>query len=484
MQYPGFVGPTNATQSPMADAEQLVNFYVEPVGSQAAPSPGVLLPTPGQTPFLTTSSVGTRGFINIGTRAFTVIGTGFYEVFEDGTSTLWGTVMQDNYPATLSYNGVTGGQLFITSGGNGYLFVLASNTLSTISALVGKATQGGAKDGFFLCFDINTSTVFLSDLNDGATWDPTQYFQRSLAPDPWKAMVVSNPEIWMIGEVTGEAWYNAGNFPQPFAPIPGAFFQFGTRAPFSATLAGATLIWLANTVDGFAGIVAARGYSPQSISTYAVDTALAAYARAQKADDCEALVYQEAGHLFVCFNFAAAQATWVVDLQTNLWHKRGTWNTSADRYDVWSPRVHMQAFGQHLVGDRSSGTICRMDLTIGTEADGTPIRRLRTPPPIWARNNKRLVIGRLELNMDTGLGLANGQGSAPVVLLRSSINTRTWGAQTQRGAGRIGKYGTRVVWTRVASSMKVWMPEIVVADPIPYRIAGCEITGSGFEVAA
>ena len=32
-------------------------------------------------------------------------------------------------------------------------------------------------------------------------------------------MIVAPPEIWLIGEQTGEVWYDSGAYPQPFAPI-------------------------------------------------------------------------------------------------------------------------------------------------------------------------------------------------------------------------------------------------------------------------
>ena len=482
--YPGFVGVANALHSPMADAEQLVNLYLAPTQSAGAPTEAALWPTPGQTAFAQTTDVETRAAFTTGTRAFVVVGPGFWELFTDSSPIRRGTLAVDTYPATISYNGVEGGQLLVTSGSNGYLYDLTTNDLSAITALVGKATMGGAKDGFFLAFDIRTSTVWLSDLLDGATWDPTQFFRRSLAPDPWRAMVVSNPEIWLIGEVTGEAWYNSGAFPQPFAPIAGAFFNYGTRAPFSVRLSGDTLLWLANTSDGPGRIVSATGYQPRPISSSAVDTAIAGYIRAQRAEDCETLVYQEDGHTFACFSFPSANATWAVDLETGAWHQRGTWNTVEHRYDVWTPRVHMHAFGKHLVGDRGTGQISSVDLTHGYEANGALIRRLRTGPTVWARQNRRMVVSRLELMMDTGLGLANGVGSAPVAMLRSSFDTRTWTAQTQRATGAIGTYGTRVVWTRLGSTPKAWFPEITMADPVPYRIAGCEIEGTGLVLAA
>lgn len=481
--YNGFCGPSNPLQAYMADRERLVNWYVEQVDSPAAPTSAMLLPTPGQTAYITTTDVGVRAITSeIQGRVFAVVGTGLWELFATKTATKRGTVAQDNYPATISYNGITGGQLFITSGGNGYCYVLATNVLTQV--LTNESTMGGMKDGFFLSFNIINGKVLVSDLNDGMTWDPLVYFQRSIAPDPWQAMVVGNPELWFVGDQTGEAWYNTGASPQPFAPIPGAFFQYGTKAPFSVTMAGSTLVWLSHTKDGAGQVVAARGYSPQPISNYAVDTAIASYDRDSTIEDCETLVYQQDGHTFACVHFPSANSTWCVDMSTGQWHERGSWNIDESRYDVWHPRVHAHAFGKHLVGERATGVISEMDVTLGLEADGSAIRRMRIGPPLWAAQRQGIVIARLDLIMDTGLGLSSGQGSDPMVMMRSTGDSRRWSSERQCSAGPMGHYGRRVFWTRCGSSNRVWFPEITVSDPIPWRLCGAEVQGSGFNTLA
>lgn len=477
-RYPGFCGPSNAVQSPTADAERLINWYQEPLQSQGAPTDMLLLPTPGQRSFASSSDVGGRAAMAIDNLMYVVMGTGLYSVTSTGVVTNLASVAQDANPATISYNGVTGAQLFITSGGNGYCYTIATGALSLV--LTGEATMGGAVDGFFLALNSLTGRVRYSSLNDGNTWDPANFFQRSKSPDPWKAMVVSNPEIWFIGENSLEAWYNQGGFPLPFAPIPGAFSQYGTRAPFSATMAGDTLIFLSHTVEGAGRIVAAKGYVPNAISTYAVETAIARFDREHGTTDCEVLVYQEDGHLFVCFSFPAAQATWVVDLGTGLWHERGSWNSPLGVYDLWHPRIHCHFAGKHFVMERGTTVISEMNVTLGREADGSPIRRVRVGPPLWAAPRQRLKVSYFALAMDTGLGLSAGQGSHPDIRLRTSLDTRTYGALRRVSAGLTGQYNLTVSWKNCGSSLKAWMPEITCSDPVPYRISGAfvDVTGS------
>lgn len=484
MIYRGFCGPSNPSQSVQADCERTINFYPERVESPAAPTDMALYPTPGFQSKLTLADVGARSSIfSMAGRSFVVSGSGFYELFSTWTSIKRGVVAQDNYPATISYNGATGAQLGITSGGNWYNFQLATNVLTQVAALNGKATMGGMLNSRFLAFDINTSTVYASALNDGTTWvTGTMYFTRSLAPDPWQAMVVAPPVIFLIGEQTGEAWYDSGAFPQPFAPYPGAFFQYGTPAPFSAGVAGDAVTWLSRTAAGQGIIVAARGYTPQKISNYAVETALSSYARnsVNSLANAEILVYQQEGHLFAAYSFPDGPGTWVVNMDTGQWHERGFWNTATAQWEIWHPRVYGYAFNTHLVGERGSGKIAAMDVTFGTEIGETPIRRIRVGPPLWASSRERLVVSRFELLAQAGLGLVGGQGSNPLVMFESSPDAQTWGTQRMASAGPMGKYGHRCFWTRCGSSDKLWTPRITVSDPIPWRLSGAQIDGSGF----
>lgn len=475
-RYPGFCGPSNPLQSVLADGEQTMNWYYEPVQAEGSPVDAMLLPTPGQVERLRVADVGARGGISVAGRTFIVVGGGFYELFENGLSTKRGTVAQDGNPATVSYNGSAGGQLFITSGGNGYCYTLATNTLTLV--LNGEATMGGMLSARFIAFNANNGKVRLSNQNDGTTWDPNMFFLRTLAADPWQAMLVAPPNIWMIGSQTSEVWYDSGAFPQPFAPVSGAFFPYGTASTFSAQVVGEYVTWVSTGVPGAPQIVAARGYSPAAISNFAVENALA---RMTTVADAEVLTYGTTGHLFACFSFPSARQTWCFDFNTGSWAQRGTWVPAQNRYEAWSPRVHLAAFGKHLVGSRTSSVIAELRDDVGTEADGSVIRRLRIPPPLMAQRARgRLVVDRLQVYIDPGLGLTQGQGENPQAMMRASYDGKTWGSERMVSAGRKGDYRRRVTFTRCGSSDLLWVPEVTVTDPIPWRISGAEFEGSGF----
>lgn len=468
-RYPAFVGGSATSQSVLADGEQTINWYVEQMTGEAATAKNALYPTPGFQGFILAGQItdlGTRAGIAINGRTFVVVGTGFYELFGTHLATKRGTVAQDNNLAQIVSNGV-GNQLLIGSGGNAYCFELATNTLTQI--LTNEVTQIGMLNSTFLAFNAALSKIRISDLNDGLSWDPTQFAQRSAQPDPWKAMIVNSPDIFLIGEQTGDVWYDSGASPFPLAPRQGLTLGYGIVAGFSLAFTGGVGFWLTQNKDGAGMVVQTRGYSPQKISTPELDTAIARYQRDSIITDAEALVYQDQGHTFYVLRFPAANATWAYDLTTNSWAERGKWNAALNRYDVWWPRVHLYAFGSHLVGDAATGTIAAMDVTYPSEADGSAIRRLRRGAPLM-NDQRRMPIKRFELLLETGLGVQSGQGSDPQVMFRgSSDGGKTWGTQRQASAGAVGKYDTRVFWTRLGSP-RIWVPEVTVADPVPWRL--------------
>jgi hypothetical protein len=478
--YAGFCGPSNPTQSLVADCERCVNLYPEKVEANAAPTGAALYPVPGWQHWSTTTDVGARAIFSTGGRTWAVIGGGFWELYATGEGTRIDAVAQDSYPATISYNGIAGGQLFITSGGNGYCYTLSSGAFAQV--LTGDATMGGHLDGRFLAFCRSTGRVRFSNLNDGTTWgSETIYgFLRGQAQDPWQTMLIRPPEIWLIGEQSGEVWYDSGAYPQPFAPISGAFFSTGVAAPFAAGIAGEYVTWLAQGEGGAGRMVAAKSYTPQPISNYAVETSLAGYARTATLADAEVLAYEHQGHQFACFSFPQGGNCWVYDFSLGTWHERQSLNATTGLSGAWRPRVHGYAFGKHLVGERESGWISVLDTTICAEGDGTPIRRVRIPPPLYAKPGSRLRVDRFELLLEAGLGTVSGQGSDPRVALRTSPDTKRWSTERLASAGKLGDYSRRVVWTRLGSSDKLWVPEITMTDPIPWRISGADLIGSGY----
>lgn len=476
-KLPGFIGPAYRGNSPLADPEDLINWYCMQIDSPTPTNRYVYEPAPGVESRISVPKSPIRALFQLpaattdGERGFFVAGNGFYEFFSDLSWTLRGTLSGVGAnPATISYNGDGGGQLLITSADMADSYDLNTNTLSPIVGLA--AFQGGMLNGYGLALDQLSSTLRLSDLLDLTTWDPTQFAQRSIAPDPWKAMIVLYPRIYLFGSQTTEVWYDAGNFPFPFAPVQGILIQEGIEAPFSLAIADNSIYWLAKNAAGTARIMRTSGYRPEVVSTNAVEDAIQNYAEMGRIDDAVAWTYQLDGHQFYNLNFPTAGITWSFDTKLPPeigWHKRGTWISESARYTALRPQYHAFVFGKHFVGDQEAGTIYELRNTYGLDVDGREIRRVRRTPLLTAEQ-QWIFFQQLQVFLEVGLGTATGQGQNPQLMLRwSDDGGQTWGNEHWVTAGVMGAYQTRAIWRRLGRARNRVF-ELSVTDPIPWRL--------------
>ena len=472
--YPGFIGGSKATRSPLANNERTVNWYPEDADGRL-----VLYPTPG---FAVFAQVGgqanCRAMFSENNQTFVMFDRFLYEITSGGAPVFRGALnVSDASPAQIVSNGASGGQLLIASAGDAACYTIATQTLTPV--LTGEAHMIAMLDGYFLAFNKNQGKVRFSALNNGTSWNALDFFLRGIAPDIWRAMTVNQGRIWLIGEHTGEVWWDQGGSSIPFAPIQSSVFSFGIAAPWSLVSVGDTVRWLSQSRDGDGIVVSARGYRPERISDHATEFAIKQVKALTRIDDCEALTYQDTGHTYTVFRFPTAQATRVYDDATQLWHERGQWNAAMREYRVWMPRMHMQAFGQHLVGDATTGFIWAMDQRYLTEGDQSVIRRVRAAPVLHG-DGSRVYLDRIELYLEPGLNLTTSPTADPLVSLSLSYDGgKTWGNERFVGAGRVGQYGRRLVWTRNGSGTSV-QARFVCSDQVPWNVIDCFVDGSGF----
>lgn len=408
------------------------------------------------------------------------------DIGEDGdsrtppTTNTTGTavVLNDGLPVTFCSSGDAGGQLFFVSGGTGYCYDLRTDVLAPV---ITGANASGFIDSYFVCLDANTSTLKVSESFNGFLWDATQVYQRARAGDKWLSMAVTSNEIWLIGSQTGEVWTGTGNDEARFTPYTPVFLETGIIATASMVRVAGSLMWVAQDKDGAGYVVRTSGYQPQRVSTIAVDYSIQ---RLQTIADGYAFSYQMDGHAFYVLTFPTDQTTWVYDLGTNEWHRRGYWDSAAMTYVAYRPQCYTFAFGglgfgTNLVGDRSSGRVCRMLTDAGVDVDGSVIRRLRQAPHVVDRDQE-MTFDRLQMDMDVGLGLSAGQGSDPTMMLSySNDGGLTWGKELWRSAGRQGERRIQVAWSRLGTA-KLRVFRLVVSDPVPWRLVGAwlELEGS------
>jgi hypothetical protein len=132
-----------------------------------------------------------------------------------------------------------------------------------------------------------------------------------------------------------------------------------------------------------------------------------------------------------------------------------------------------------VVGDYENGNIYTLDLD--TYADNGGVQKwLRSwrALPTGTNNLKRSAQHSLQLDCESGVGLNNGQGSEPQVMLRwSDDGGHTWSNEHWANMGKIGQFFRRVFWRRLGMTLKLRdrVYEISGTDPVKIAIMGAQL---------
>ncbi len=474
----GFVGGSYTAQSGAVADEECINWFAETneSGSPFAPAnayggreAGTLksyFGTPGLSVFATLPQMPVRGVFAANGRMFAVGGNTLYEVVADGTFTALGTVANDGKAVSIAFNSI---QLLIVSGGHAYCFTLATTALLDVtSQLAGTPIQCDESDTYFVVKFKDSNKYQMSQVLDGTVWPGQLVNEVSVFPDNIVSIIFNHRELWIFGNKRGQVFQDTGST-EVFDPIPGALIETGCAATFSVCRLDNSVFWVGQDERGALVAWRSSGYTPQRVSTHAVEVWLS-----QQANVSEMVTYsyQDRGHLFWVLYVPGSECTWVYDVSESLWHKRAQWvNGAWKAHYSWN---HAYCFGKHLVGDWNSGNIYELNFANVTD-NGTEIRRLRRSPIISDEKNW-IPINQLTVDFETGLGpqppFETGQFAPrpPQAMLRwSDDRGKTWSPIHTRGVGLAGENNVRVVWRRQGRTRNR-IYELSVSDPIQWTI--------------
>ncbi len=453
MLWPSFVGPAYRARSETIAADALVNLYSETTVIAQEAKKTTYYGTPGLKFFLTApgGDVVCRGSFSQDGRTFSVIGDALYEIDMVGaTVTNRGVIAFNSEPVSFASNGRGGEQLAIVGGGQLKIFNLVTNALSAaiVLPLTNAPVMIWFMDSYFLLLERDTVRVWFSapaSLGGGTSWSALDFFARSQTSDNLMAIAVVRNRLWLFGSLTSEVYYDSGDADNPFVPYPGSLMQEGLSARWAMTVFGEGVFWLAQDNQGRNRIVSGSDYQPTVVSTPPISFAIASYA---DITDCEVLAYEQEGHPFLAWSFPSggdAGVTWCYDPREDQWHQRSQWNDALGIDMVWQARGLASTDQGLLVGDRTTGDLYTLDLDTFEDNEET-IRRMRRAPYL-SSENQWLRLDRFELGIQTGVGLASGQGVTPELMLSlSRDNGHTWIDAGTAGMGPMGEYDTRVIW--------------------------------------
>lgn len=494
IQFAGFVGPSYTAASRYFDCQRTINWFLETSPVEGSASAKALLPTPGLLAIAGPNAGGQpiRGMYvppSKPDRLYFVAGSVLKQaVMANGsvlgprtapaafTITTVGSLATSTGPVCFSDNGTT---LALVDGPSGYFVTFVGNVFVQINdpGFYG-STRVDFVDGYFVFNRPGTQQFYISGLY-ATTFDALDFASKEAWPDNIVCCFANHRELWLFGQQSAEVWVSQpttladGSEGFAFQRNQGAFMQHGIKAPFSICRVGPTFAWLGTDDTGQVAVWVANGYSPQKISTPAVDVALARYG---KTDDAIAFSYRWNGHEFYQITFPAADATWVYDLTEGQWHER----LRMDAYGKLHRHqgtCHAAFSGGSLVGDYRTDIIWEQaqgvyECVSSTAAYQEAIPRIRRATHITA-GRKRIRFDKMDIRFQPGVEgdrLYTDQPAKLVVnpqaMLRwSNDGGSTWGNEHWTSIGQRGQYGMRAIWRSLGLSYdRVF--ELRITDPV------------------
>lgn len=456
-----FVGGSYEAYSKNLNSQTCVNFY--PELSPNGKSVSALYNTPGLDQFIDLGAETIRGGIVVNELLYIVHKNKFYEINNAGAQTSRGTLNTSEGVVSIAHNGT---QICIVDGTNGYIYTIATTTLTQISDVdfPNGCTSVTFLASRFVTDSTTTGRLYWSALLDGTNWSGLSYATAEADPDSIKRVISNNGQLYLFGADTLEPWFTTTDTSLPYSPIGGAAREWGTSARWSVAKTGDTLVWLSVKNGGYK-IVMLNGIEPVPISTPALEYAVASYNRDYGISDAEAYSYTEAGHTFYVISFPTANKTWVYDINSGHWHER----RSGDSRHL--SRFYFHFINYHIVSDYSTGKLYKMRNDIYTD-NGSLIKRERRAEAIY-NENKPFFIGEIQVDFEAGVG--NNSTVNPIASLRySKDGGHTWSNKKHRPVGKKGEYSKRAIWRRQGRSYnRVY--ELSVSDPVKWVITGATI---------
>jgi hypothetical protein len=376
------------------------------------------------------------------------------------------------------------------------------------------AFEGGTvvdvNDNYFIYSRPDSQQFAVSDLLSPIT-QPLSFGSKFTSPDNLVSLVANNGQIYLLGEKSTEVWNDQGTFPLAYQRIPGSSTQQGIIAPYSVARVGSSFAYVSQNTRGLNQIVLMNGYTPQRISTHAVENSILD----QYTSDAIAYTYQLEGHEVYVVSFPTIDITWAYDFTTGLWHK-WLWTDENNVYHRHRSNCAAVFQGIVVVGDWENGNLYQLDQSFYTD-NGGEIRRLRRAPHLVA-DLQRQYFDELQIQFQPGVGTGgfsrdrntylgnpytiplnepltlelqqiyvlgfagqirpNDVLYNPQAMLRwSNDGGSTWSKEYWQDIGQQGKYRHRAMWRRLGMARdRVF--EVVVTDPIKAVIVSANLKGS------
>lgn len=457
-----YVLATGSAQSraPALIAERLVNCLVEREDSQAKTQAPLFL-APGLVQVMTCGVGPIRGIWIIGLFTYVVSGTELYQVNLFGAPSLVGSGLPGTGFVTMTDNGVQLCMVFGQDDGSGWIFTVATNTLTKItSANYFPSTSVGYIDGYFLFSRQLSTEIFFSALFDGLTFNGTDFFNTESSSKQNLAIGVNLQLVFFFKGDKIEMWYDSGAADNPFQRYAGGVINFGCAAGMSVVGADGAQFFLGS--DGV--IYRLQANVPVRVSTHAIETIIAGEIGGG-IDRISGFAITVEGHKLVSWFLPHQQRTIVFDVASGKWHERESVTAVGVSLGGWRAGCGIDVGGgASFVGDRFSGIVWTATFTSYTEGSN-PIF-MSVVSGVLAKDRKWLTVNEFQIDCQPVTGTPT-----PSATLYTSSDGATF---TSRGAVPIppdGDVDAPMFWNGLGAQRQ-WTFKITLNDSVQRVLIG------------
>lgn len=417
-----------------------------------------------------------------GTDGYAYNGTNFSQINDVDSGTTDGTTASKlvDSGATFSSLGVTVGTRVFNDTDTTTALVTAVDSETTLSLdadifvsgedyTIGDAdfpadpSHGTYLDGLFIVNKGSSDEFYKSLAEDPTQWDGLDFGVAEASPDDILALTANQKDLYLCGGLTTQVYYNSKNPDFPFDPYPNGVMQAGIEAPHSLINSVHGVFWLAKTPEGEVRVVKAQGLQFSVVSTDDIDWQISTFA---DPSDAIGWVEQDGDRALYVLTFPSAGKTFCYDLL--LPKEIGWFEKKSYQIGRWRAAGYGSINGIRIVGDYVNNSFYTLDFDTFDE-DGVVLERIRSAQIIHS-DKKEVTIHELLLDIQVGVGLNDGQGSDPQMMLRYSHDGgKTWSAELWESLGKIGEYRTEVYWSKLGAG-RDWIFEVKVTDPVEINI--------------
>lgn len=440
-------------RNPFVSSQSLVNCFYERLPHAG----GAVYGGPGLTQFGECGDGPIRGVDEFNETLIAVAGDTLYVVDGNGEETAVGPIAGYD-PVIIANNGE---QAVIQSDSTSYVLEDDFATLTPIND-----TDFRRSSSVAFLKQVIVSTVFdtgafqTSNLADADAYDALDIATAEAKPDKLRRVIVSGQEALMMGFRSVEGYYFSGK-PDgvPLSPTQ-TYLDYGLAGRMAVCAIDNTIAWLSHLLD----FRTLRDQTPLAIADPAIAEMIQGWTNPETA---RVFSFAVGGHEWMAVRHAEGCALW--DATTRMWsmresHGLGTWRVASS---AW-------AYNRNIMGDATDGKLWTLDSNTHAEGSAPLVRTLisHTLGPGGAP----FTLDKVELEVDTGVGLATGQGSAPKTWMQLSRDSgRTWGTRLERSLGLMGQRNLRVIWQGPFGDFQPHGGAIKfgVSDPVAFTATKC-----------